>query len=187
VENLEVWDEKLIENGEKIVKMRKKAIKFMNKYLEKTYQNISGGKEKLKIIYKTNADENFAEKLHEKREKDIKKCTTSVGPHRDDMQFFLNDRDIGEYGSRGEFRTVLLALKMAEINFIEDKMGKKPVLLLDDVFSELDPDRQRHLFTTLSKCQTIITTTDIVHLEGIDEKMFVIELKDGKLIDSYVK
>lgn len=184
---LEIWDEKLVENGKIIVEERRKAVKFLNKYLGEIYRGISGGKEKLEIKYKTNTGADYYKNLAENLAKDIKKCSTSIGSHRDDLVFYLNDKNIEEYGSRGEFRTVLLALKLAEIKFIEDKMGKKPVLLLDDVFSELDPERQKHLFKTLQNCQTLITTTDIVHLEEIEDKMHVFELADGKLIRDYVK
>lgn len=185
--DLEVWDEKLVQEGEIVMQERKKTVKFLNETIEKIYRKISGGKEKLTIKYKSNAETNYAEKLKESIETDIKKCSTHIGPHRDDLKFYLNERNIEEYGSRGEFRTVLLALKFGEIAYIREKTDKNPVLLLDDVFSELDPDRQKHLCSAGNGCQTIITVTDIGNLQSVDEKMHIFELSDGKLLHSYVK
>ncbi|MFH1720772.1 MAG: DNA replication/repair protein RecF [Patescibacteria group bacterium] len=185
--DLDVWDEKLVENGQILIDERKKTVKFLNKYLEGIYRKISGGKEKLEIEYKTNVENEYLETLKKKREKDIRKGTTSVGPHRDDLRTHLNGRDVEEYGSRGEFRTILLALKIAEIRFIEEHTKETPVLLLDDVFSELDPERQLRLLEAFNSCQTIITTTDIVHLENVKEKIHIFELEDRRLVRDYVR
>ena len=106
-------------------------------------------------------------------ERDIRQAKTSAGPHRDDLTFFINGKEISTSASRGEFRTLLLALKLAEIEYIKEKTGFRPVLLLDDVFSELDLERRRHLFDAIKDCQTIITTADLNSLEGLTEDEFI--------------
>lgn len=107
----------------------------------------------------------FKKALTERQKLDIIRSHTSIGPHRDDLIFYLNDKEISKTASRGEYRTLLLALKLTEIEFIKEKTGKLPVLLLDDVFSELDRKRQTHLLKSIKGCQTIITTTDIENIE----------------------
>lgn len=102
----------------------------------------------------------YLKKLLDRRKAAIFQAKTITGPHRDDLVFFLNDKNILNSASRGEFRTLLLALKMAEIDFIRQKTGYSPLLLLDDVFSELDENRRLSLFSAIDGCQTIITTTD---------------------------
>lgn len=103
----------------------------------------------------------YADTLSSRKRQDIFRAETTAGPHRDDLFFFINGKNICSSASRGEFRTLLLALKLAEIEFIKQKTGKNPILLLDDVFSELDRKRQTHLLKAIKGCQTIITTTEI--------------------------
>lgn len=103
----------------------------------------------------------YSDTLASRQRQDIFRAETTTGPHRDDLFFFINGKNICSSASRGEFRTLLLALKLAEIEFIKQKTGKNPILLLDDVFSELDRKRQTHLLKSIKGCQTIITTTEI--------------------------
>src|SRR5690606_15915359 len=105
--------------------------------------------------------ETLSEALKQSLQRDIQAQFTTVGPHRDDMEFYLNGRPISTHASRGEHRSLLLALKLLELTFYEEKTGEKPILLLDDVFSELDPRRQQMLLDSIQGCQTIITTTHI--------------------------
>lgn len=120
---------------------------------------------------------NYAETLAARRRHDTFKAETSIGPHRDDLIFFLNGKNICSSASRGEFRTLLLALKLAEIEFIRQKTGKNPILLLDDVFSELDRKRQTHLLKSIKGCQTIITTCDTASLEDLPANKAVLQIE----------
>jgi DNA replication and repair protein RecF len=118
----------------------------------------------------------YLKKLILKRDRDLRYGTTGTGPHLEDIKFYLNGKEISTFASRGEFRTILIALKMAEIEYTENKTKEKPVLLLDDVFSELDENRQSHLFDAIKSCQAIITAAGIAsnHLE--DKISKVVEL-----------
>jgi DNA replication and repair protein RecF len=161
-DDLDIWDEKIAEAGTILIQKRQELIEYFNSKIQATYRKISGGKETLEIKYKTSIKdtETYTQKLKLKRDKDVRYGTTSIGPHRDDIRFILEAKPIEEFASRGEFRTVLIALKIAEISYIKKTRKFYPVLLLDDVFSELDEQRQAHLFEAIEPCQTIITTTE---------------------------
>lgn len=167
--DLDVWDTEIIKFGSVIIEKRIEFTQFLNKNLEKIYQSISGGKEKVKIEYHTIKAEYEAE-LIIRRDRDIRGAKTTLGPHRDDLRFFINGKEILSSASRGEFRTLLLAVKLAEIQFIKEKTGRNPILLLDDVFSELDRKRGEHLLNSIKDCQTIITTTDRGSFEKLDKE-----------------
>jgi len=154
------WDEMLVAYGSRIIKKRQSIIKYFNENLTNFYKQISNTKDNLKIRYTANiTPEKFEEKLKSRLKKDIIFCKTSIGPHRDDISFYLNNKDIQEFGSRGEYRSTILSLKFAEISYIKHKTDDYPLLLLDDVFSELDKIRQEQFFASIENCQTIITTT----------------------------
>jgi len=172
--DLDAWDTEIIEFGSKIIEKRVEFAQFLNKKLEKIYQSISGGKEKVEIKYSTIKGEYKAE-LTIRRDRDIRGAKTTLGPHRDDLKFFIGGKEILSSASRGEFRTLLLAIKLAEIKFIKEKTGKNPILLLDDVFSELDRKRQLHLLKSIKNCQTIITTTDKESFEKLDKEEVSLE------------
>ncbi len=167
--NLDVWDTEIMGFGSIIIKKRVELTQFLNKNLEKIYQSISGGKEKVEIKYQTIKGEYEAE-LIVRRDRDIRGAKTTLGPHRDDLKFFIDGKEILSSASRGEFRTLLLAIKLAEIQFIKEKTGRNPILLLDDVFSELDRKRGEHLLNSIKDCQTIITTTDQESFEKLDKE-----------------
>lgn len=166
LEDLDAWDKEMIEFGTEIIAKRQNFTDFLNKNLTKIYQSISGSKEKIKVTYATKIN-NYATELLSRRNYDILRGQSTIGPHRDDLIFHINDKAIVASASRGEFRSLLLAIKLAEIKFIQEKTGQNPVLLLDDVFSELDTKRQNHLLKAIQGCQTIITTTDASHIEKI--------------------
>lgn len=178
-DELAFWDEKLVALGSFIIKKRQKVIEFLNQNLSEIYQNIAGTKENLRLKYRATVDpENFAEMLVAGREREIENTATLFGPHRDDIVFLLDGKDITTFGSRGEFRSTVLALKMAELEYLTKEKGEKPLLLLDDIFSELDKNRRLHLAKIVEGQQTIITTTDLDHIEkGLREKAKIIELK----------
>jgi len=178
-DELDFWDEKLAVTGKFLIKKRKEAIGIFNRDFSRTYQEISGGKEILKLIYKATVDEEkFEEFLVANRENEIEQEITAHGPHRDDFLIQLDGRNLATCGSRGEERSVVLALKILEIAFLTKEKEERPILLLDDIFSELDSDRRLHLAKIVGNQQTIITTTDLDHIErGLRDKAKIVELK----------
>ena len=162
METLSVWDMQLIETGKRIIKRRKEFIEELNDIIGKIHSSISGGKEILILKYEPNIDDIFfADELLKSKQKDLKLCQTTVGPHRDDMLFSVNDIDIRKFGSQGQQRTSALSLKLAEIEIVKKSIYNTPVLLLDDVLSELDSNRQNYLLNSISDIQTIITCTGL--------------------------
>ena len=159
-QTLEVWDSQLAEYGSKIIERRSKFIKEINDIIKPIHKELTGG---LEDINKNCEAENLLKSLEENRERDIKYKSTSVGPHKDDILFFNEDKNIRIYGSQGQQRTIALSLKLAEIELVKILINDLPVLLLDDVLSELDSDRQNHLLKSLDNIQTVITCT------GLDE------------------
>lgn len=157
---LDVWDEQLVKYGIKIISLRDNFINMINEIIAEIHSSLTSGKEKIKVIYEKNVDEiSFLERLREKRFVDLKYQSTSVGPHRDDISFIVNDIDIKKYGSQGQQRTVALSLKLAEIELVKRIIKDNPILLLDDVMSELDSTRRDALLSYISDIQTIITCT----------------------------
>ena len=151
--------------AEKIYVERKKFIEELSPYAKLAHQYISNGKEELVVKYVSSFDENYSEKmakyLAKNLEKDFRLGYTTVGVHRDELDIFLNGSEVKSFGSQGQQRTVALSLKLAELEIIKNRVGEYPILLLDDVFSELDKDRRKRLLKFTSKTQTIITCTDI--------------------------
>lgn len=163
-DTLPVWDMQLIETGKKIIRRRKQFVDELREIVSDIHYRISGGKEELFLKYEPNIDDIFFEdELSRAKEKDKKLCQTSVGPHRDDLLFSICDVDIRKYGSQGQQRTSALSLKLSEIELVRKSISDTPVLLLDDVLSELDSSRQNYLLNNISDTQTIITCT------GLDE------------------
>lgn len=157
---LDVWDEQLVRYGIKIISLRDNFINMMNEIMCEIHKSLTSGKEKIKAIYEKNTEEeNFLEELQNKRQVDLKYQSTSVGPHRDDIMFLVNDIDVKKYGSQGQQRTAALSLKLAEIELVKKIINDNPILLLDDVMSELDSTRRDALLSYISNIQTIITCT----------------------------
>lgn len=179
IEELTFWDEKLVTLGSFIIKKRQKTVAKINEGLTKKYQEISGTGETLELKYNpTVVPEKFAETLVAHRQREIDYTATLFGPHRDDLVFLLESKDITTFGSRGEYRSAVLALKMAELEYLTGEKEETPLLMLDDIFSELDKNRRLHLAKIVGGQQTIITTTDLDHIEkNLREKAKIIELK----------
>jgi len=154
--DFDVWDSKLVEYGGRIVGKRKKFIEKLNEMAGEVHEGITDGKEHLEIIY---APDEF--KLKENLKDDILKGHTQSGPHRDDLIIMANGTDLRRFGSQGQQRTAALSLKLSELKLIKKETEEEAVLLLDDVFSELDGDRQNFLINTLDNVQIFITTTEI--------------------------
>lgn len=163
-DTLPVWNMQLAESGKRIIRRRRKFIGELNEIVGEIHYRISGEREKLNLSYDPNVDDIFFEdELNRAKERDIKLCQTSVGPHRDDMLFSINDVDIRKFGSQGQQRTSALSLKLSEIELVKESIHEAPILLLDDVLSELDSNRQNYLLNNICDTQTIITCT------GLDE------------------
>ena len=171
-DTLDIWDQQLCEYGVKIMEGRDQFLSEMNALVEEIHSTLSGGKEKLSIGYEKNiSSDNFAEKLKKTREQDIYRKATGCGPHRDDISFFIGKENLKLFGSQGQQRTAALSLKLAEIELVRKKIGENPVLLLDDVLSELDRKRQHHLLNGIEGIQTLITCTGLEEFVG-DRKRF---------------
>lgn len=159
-DTLEVWDHQLIQYGSEIIQSRRIFIEQLNEILKDIHSNLTGGKEQLRIQYEANVkEEEYAMLLKQKQELDLKYQSTQYGPHRDDMSFYINDIEVRRFGSQGQQRTAALSLKMAEIEIVKKLIHDTPVLLLDDVMSELDENRRDYLLHSIDKIQTIITCT----------------------------
>lgn len=180
---LDVWDEQLIHYGERIIFEREQFIEELNHIILDIHKNLTGEKEILNISYEPNvSSENFAALLKENREKDLKFKLTSTGPHRDDMCVTVNGIDIRKYGSQGQQRTAALSLKLSEIYLVKKRIKDTPVLLLDDVLSELDSSRQNYLLKSIHDIQTLITCTgldDFVNNRFKINKVF--QVVDGRI------
>lgn len=163
-DTLEVWDIQLAEYGERVIESRKIFVSKVNKIISEIHEKLTGGQEKIEVIYEPNT--NFyplKEILEKNRSRDFKMMSTSSGPHRDDVCFMVNGIDIRRFGSQGQQRTAALSLKLSEIELVKEITKDKPVLLLDDVLSELDKHRQNYLLDSIDDIQTLITCT------GVDE------------------
>ena len=167
---IDVWDEQLVYYGSRIIQRRKQFIEDLNKIIYKIHKNLTGQKEEIYLTYEPNVDENnYREQLSKSRESDCRMKTTSTGPHRDDICVMVNGIDIRKYGSQGQQRTAALSLKLSEIQLVKQIIKDTPVLLLDDVLSELDSNRQNYLLSSIKDIQTIITCTG---LDDFVEKQF---------------
>lgn len=171
---LAIWDEQLCVYGTKVIQKRFEFVEKLEGYARDIHSRISGGKEELSFRYVNSFElaegadvvERFFETLQSKRRLDILRGTTSVGPHRDDLEVRIDEREVHTYGSQGQQRTASLSMKLAEIELIRAEVGEYPVLLLDDVLSELDSERQLHLVESMGeRVQTLITTTTTYGLE----------------------
>lgn len=161
-ETLGIWDMQLVSFGNKIIERRSLFVEQLNEIIYGIHKRLSGGKEELKIIYEPDVKtEEFEKKLKGNQERDIKAKLTSVGPHRDDFSFMIGEVDIRKYGSQGQQRTAALSLKLAEIELVKKVTKENPILLLDDVLSELDSNRQNYLLNSIGEIQTIITCTGL--------------------------
>jgi len=163
-DTLSIWDSQLLSYGSKIIERRKLFIEQLNEIIYEIHKQLSGGKEELHIYYEPNVEiEDYEKKMRSRQEVDVRLKQTTVGPHRDDFSFMAGGIDIRKFGSQGQQRTAALSLKLSEIELVKKITNDTPVLLLDDVLSELDSNRQNYLLNYIKDIQTIITCT------GLDE------------------
>lgn len=178
---LTIWDMQLLSYGKKIIEKRENFINELSIILKEIHYYLSGKKEKIEIIYRPNVEkEKMEEKIKRNIEKDIFLKQTTVGPHRDDIDFIINGKDVRKFGSQGQQKTVALSLKLAEIKLVKNTIHDNPILLLDDVLSELDTKRQNFLLDYLGDMQTIITCTGLDEfINGRFKMDKVFEIVDG--------
>lgn len=161
-DTLFLWDSQLAAFGQKIIERRNTFISQLNEIIYGLHLKLTGGKEELQIVYEPDVPAlDFEEKLQKCQERDIRLKQTSIGPHRDDFSFAVGTVDIRKFGSQGQQRTAALSLKLAEIELVKKMTKDVPLLLLDDVLSELDSNRQNYLLNSIGELQTIITCTGL--------------------------
>ena len=159
---LDIWDRQMVEYGCQVIRCRDEFVKQLNEIIYEIHKKLSGDREDLKLSYEKNVSEQeFDRQLRKSRERDVKLKVSHTGPHRDDLVFNIKNIDLRKYGSQGQQRTTALSLKLAEIELVKKKSKDTPVLLLDDVLSELDGNRQRYLLESINDVQTLITCTGV--------------------------
>lgn len=210
-DQLEVWDETLARLGAQIILWRIEAIQQIERLASRVHHELTRGSEILRLVYEPAFDplpkpegqlglridtvvdrsrlelneiqDGFRLRLRELRSEEIARGITTIGPHRDELRFLANDIDLGNYGSRGQVRTTLLSLKLAEVNWMKDRTGEWPVILLDEVMAELDAERRADLMKYIGESeQVLFTTTDLSGFtRDFVEKVEVWRVGDGKV------
>ena len=195
-DTLEVWNQSLIEVGSKIVQERIKFVEQLSVLVCKWHSALSDEKERLIMNYRgtfkidvkddfETIKKNFMAKLEENYRSEVSAQTTVTGPHRDDFLLLLDGNELRHFGSQGQQRTAVLALKLAEVDVMINETGETPILLLDDVLSELDSKRQTMLLNSIKGIQTIITCTNKEAITANKEKSSFFEVKNGKISSFY--
>ena len=180
-ETLFVWNEKLAEYGMTIIEYRKNFVEKLQEFSSKIHFEIS--EEDFLIKYKPafSTKEEFKKRLDSSIDKEIEQGFTLYGPHRDDLDIYTEQKDIKTYGSQGQHRSAVLSLKLAQADIIYEDTGEYPILLLDDIMSELDSFRRAYLVNKIKNKQVIITCTDSDEI-GVDKSANLIHIEDGKII-----
>ncbi len=161
---IDLWNDQLLEYGTRIIRRRTEFIRDLNEIIREMHGKLSGGAEHLSLSYEPNTEADcFGDELRRMREREKYIGSTAVGPHKDDVSFICDEIDLRRFGSQGQQRTCALSLKLSELELVKRMIGEEPVLMLDDVLSELDTNRQNYLLNSLGGIQTFITCT------GLDE------------------
>lgn len=185
---ISVYDDQLSELGEYIVQQRLNYIELINFYGKDIHKKITMNKENVEFLYKSSCDyeapikDNILKDLRKNRKRDISSGFTSVGPHRDDFLININDADAKDFGSQGQQRTVVLTMKFASLEIIKKIKGEYPILLLDDVLSELDINRKKFVLKSIEGIQTFITLTGYQDIKNILEENYrLFTVTDGNI------
>ena len=190
---LSVIDEKILEISEYIIKLRYEYIKKIENIAKKIQLEISDGKEILGMNYIScgikigdseieNLKEILRKKMTEMRQREIKYRESVFGPHRDDIEFFINDKDLKLFGSQGQQKTAILVQKIAEVELMKEEIGEYPVLLLDDIMSELDTVRQDFVINRIENMQIFITSTDSEKFKSLKSGKFI-KVEKGRITE----
>lgn len=184
-DTLDVWDSQLVEYGSRIIDRRRQFLDELHPLVKEMHYAISGGREELEMKYDANTtSEEFEASLKKSRQRDERLGQNTVGPHRDNISFSINGADVRKFGSQGQQRTCALSLKLSEISLVEKRIHDTPVLLLDDVLSELDSTRQNLLLDNLRSTQTIITCTgldEFINNRFTIDRLF--EVNEGRIVE----
>lgn len=183
---LDVWNDQLLDYGKKIIRRRRVFLEDLNEIIREMHENLSGGREHLSLCYEPNVSEDhFEEELFRLREREKYIGSTAVGPHKDDFSFVCDEIDLRKFGSQGQQRTCALSLKLSELQLVKKMIGEEPVLMLDDVLSELDTNRQNYLLNSLGGIQTFITCTGldefVNHRFSIDR---LYRIREGQVVET---
>ncbi|MDD3223098.1 MAG: DNA replication/repair protein RecF [Clostridium sp.] len=185
---LDVYDIQLSKYGSTVIKYRVEYLKKLNTFGKKIHTDITGGKENIEFKYISsvkdfeNIEQSLLKNYEKNRKRDIERRMTSLGPHKDDFFISINGIDTRSYGSQGQQRTAILTMKFSTINILKEYTQESPVLLLDDVLSELDVSRQKYVLNSIDDIQTIITCTGINEVEKyINNNFKIFSVKDGKI------
>lgn len=159
---LPIWNEQLVRYGSSVIRRRREFVEKLNGIIGEIHKSLTGGKEELFMVYEPNvSEERFSQEIALHEERELRQKSSLVGPHRDDINFIVNGIDIRTFGSQGQQRTAALSLKLAEIELVKELIKDSPILLLDDVLSELDRNRQTQLLNSIHGVQTMITCTGL--------------------------
>jgi DNA replication and repair protein RecF len=210
-DQLEVWDEALTRLGAQVILWRIEAIQQIERLAARVHSELTRGSEILRLSYEPAFDplprpngqlglkmetvvdrsrlelneirDSFRARLRDLRSEEIARSVTTIGPHRDELRFLANDIDLGNYGSRGQVRTALLSLKLAEVNWMKDRTGEWPVILLDEVMAELDLQRRADLLKYVGESEQVLFTTTDLNLFAPEfvEKAEVWKVSGGKV------
>ena len=172
VSTLDMWDEQLAVCGGEIAENRREAVAALSQCAQEAHAALTDGRETLAIRYVSQAADaekpaqRLLERMHAARSEDLRQMTTTVGVHRDDLYITIDGKEARTYASQGQQRSAVLSLKLAQLELAERERGEAPVLMLDDVMSELDPGRRRQLIERIDRVQTFVTCTDLSDLAG---------------------
>ena len=181
-ELLSIWEEKMAEYAEIIYKYRKEFVEKIKEKIVDIHKKITDNKEIIKIEYVSEFKEKdeYIKELEKNRKIDIIKGYTGKGIHRDDLKLYINDKEIGIFGSQGQHRSAILSIKLSELEIIKEEIEEKPILLLDDFMSELDKERRENFLEDVKDTQIIITCTDKLELKNENKKIFFVENRTSK-------
>ena len=178
---LDVFEQEIADYGQKITAYRQRYIEVLNEFLPTVYDGISAGREELTTKYLYSFSGDYLEALKNARQEDMYTGVTSIGPHRDDIDFKINGITARKFGSQGQKRSVALAVKLAEAEVIRKNTGECPIILLDDVMSELDATRQNYILNHIKGMQSFITCCDDQSVKNlIAGKKFIV--KNGSVL-----
>jgi DNA replication and repair protein RecF len=191
-DQLDYWNDLLAEHGSAMMSVRANSLVDMSTSFALALMNLSEGREALHVRYNSSFSTDFdltdrkllksqyVKALHDSYRQDLQYCTTTIGPHRDEYRFIVNDIDLGYYGSRGQLRSAMHALKFGEADWMRSVTGRKPVILLDEAFSELDVDRRRALLQLLEKGdQSVVTVSDVSLIEETSQFVTTFHVENG--------